>query len=279
MRDHLCFANNHFITENELCLNVYDLGLLRGYGVFDFLRTYKGKPFLLDEHILRLKKSAELLNITLPYAVEEIKQKIIDLVRKNNKDESTVRVILTGGVSQNGISRPNSQTFIILTRDLKPIPEETYSKGVKLIVDEYKRQLPEAKHLDYSNLLSLEQQVISQGAFTLLYQWRGYVSEAAISNFFIIKNGEVITPNKGILFGTTRNLLIKLISPYYKITERKLRIDEVIESDEAFITGTTQGVVPVTQIDENIIGTGKVGMITKNIIEEFNKYVERFTNE
>lgn len=275
MNNSICYLNGLVLPEKEASISISDLGFLRGYGVFDFLRTYGGKPFLLNEHINRLKKSAQLTNIDYPISHEKTAKIILQIVRNNNVTESTIRCMLTGGVSENGLWLTGKPTLLIVTKELKPVPTEIY-QGVKLITDDYCRHIPEAKTIDYSNLVRQQEKIKKEKAFSLLYINSGLVLEAAISNFFIIKNGIVITPKKNILKGTTRNLVIDLISSDYKIEERELGVEELKYAEEAFITGTTQGIVPVINIDDIAIGGGKVGINTINIMNIFSKFVKSF---
>lgn len=271
----ICYLNGSIVSEKLASINIYDLGFLRGHAVFDFLRTYNRKPFLLNEHINRFQNSAKLMNIEYPISHEETAKIISKIVEVNNITESTIRCVLTGGISENGMWQTHKPTFLIVTKELKPVPAETY-KGVKLITDRYCRHNPEAKTVDYSNLVKKQKRIEKEKAFSLLYLNNSCVLEVAISNFFIIKNGIVITPKENILKGITRNLLINLISSGYKVEEREILTEELECIDEAFITGTTQGVVPVINIDGRIVGNGNVGIKTKEIMNIFSKFVESF---
>jgi len=272
MEKYLCYFNDGFILETQAYLQVSDLGLLRGYGVFDFLRTYNGKPFLLKEHLDRLENSAFLMGLQLPFSKDKIAKIIKKLVNNNNKTESTVRVLITGGPSVDGFTPSEKPTFIITSRHLKPLDQDMYRNGVKLITDEHLRHLPQAKHLDYTNLIKNRTRIKEEGAFNLLYTYQGKVLEVAISNIFIIKKCKLITPSKNILIGTIRNLIIKLVSNKYAVKEQDISIDELFDADEIFITGTTQGVVPVVKINDEKI-SNMPGIITKEILNIFNDYI------
>lgn len=277
MAEHYCFLNGKIIPEPEAHISVYDIGFLRGYGVFDFLRTYNGKPFLLDKHLERLEESSYKMGIKLPYDRNKIEKIVKDLIIRNNKGESTIRMVITGGVSLEGMYPGENPTFLILTKDLKPVPNKVYEKGVKLISDEYQRDLPEIKHLNYSNLVRQMERLNETNSFNILYVNNGHALESAICNFFIVKDGIAATPVENVLRGTTRNLIIKLAESNCRFEERRVSVEEVYAADEAFITGTSQGIVPVVNIDGKKIGTGNPGSITKNLELILDKYIRDFS--
>lgn len=277
MTEHYCFLNGNIISETEAHISIYDVGFLRGYGVFDFIRTYNGKPFLLDEHLERLEKSSLKMGIKLPYDRNKIEKIVNNLIIRNNKGESTIRIVVTGGVSPEGMYPGDIPTFLILTKDLKPIPNKVYKKGVKLMTDEYQRSLPEIKHLNYSNLIRQKKKLNKTNSFNILYVNDGHALESAICNFFIVKDGIVATPIENVLMGTTRNLIIKLAKSKYIFEERQVSVTEMGGADEAFITGTSQGMIPVVEIDGKKIGTGKPGSTTKNLGRILDKYIRAFS--
>lgn len=278
MNNSICYFNGLIQPEKETSISISDLSFLRGYGVFEFLRTYNGRPFLLSEHIERLINSVKIMSIDCPISQNEISQIILQLIKHNNITESSVRCVLTGGVSKNGMWPTNKPTILVMTNELESVPPEIYN-GVKLITDNFLRHVPEAKTIDYSNLVRQQKRINVEKAFSLLYTNEGNVLEAAISNFFIIKDRIVITPEDNILKGTTRNLLINIISSGYKVEERNISLEELNHADEAFITGTTQGVVPVICVDNITLGNGKAGVQTKAIMSIFSNFVNKFINE
>lgn len=269
------YINGKYKNATESCLNIYDIGFLRGYGVFDFIRTYNKVPFLLDEHLTRLQNSVRETGLNPVYTVDMIKGIILKLIKLNNFKELTFRVILTGGISRDAMSidQENTNLYVIVS-ELHPVSKDLYAKGVKLITKEYQHRYAKAKTLDYLNLLENQNLLKDQDAFTILYHNDGKVLEAAISNVFIIKDNIIITPKRNILIGTTRNYVIDLLKDNCKVEQRDTNLEEMWEADEIFITGTTQGVLPVTQVDGNLISGGLPGEITKNIVDTFNNSIK-----
>lgn len=268
------FFQNKIKEAKNVRLNPNDLGLLRGYGVFDFLRTFQGKPFLLSEHLKRFQNSARLLNLKIPvYNQNGLKQIVSRLLSKNRFKEATVRLVLTGGVSKDSLSVNCQPSFFIMVEPLYPFPQEYYTKGIKLITLEYQREIPRAKTLNYLFALKNQPQMQKAQAQEMLYISQGNVLECSMSNFFIFKNNTLITPQEDILLGTTRNLVLKLARPQFKIQERRIRVNELKQAQEAFITATLKEVMPVIKIDHLKIRKGKVGEKTKIIMNLLKEYI------
>lgn len=269
------YLNGEYVSENESSIAAYDIAFVRGYAVFDFVRTYNRKPFLIEEHINRLFNSAKIANIQHDYSHAQINEIINLLIKKNDFKEYTFRIIMTGGMSSDAMGIvDNTPNLYILVKELVHPAHELYLNGVKLITDNYLRESPAVKSLNYFNLIAKRKLLYDSGAFTLLYVFNDKVLEAAICNVFIIKDNVIITPKSNILMGTTRNLIIQLMEGVYKCEERYITVRELSSADEVFITGTTQGVLPVVQIDSEIFSARTPGKVTKEIINYFNKYVD-----
>ncbi len=277
MKSELYFLNGKFVKEKEATISINDLGLLRSYGVFDVLRTYNGKPFLLNEHLSRFFTSAKEVNLKIPYAKPAISKHIFQLLKKNGQKESLIKIVITGGVSEDGMTPGNKPTLLIITKNLLPAKKEVFEKGVKLITYEHERFMPSAKTLNYIHLMKSFPRLKKEKAFTLLYTTKGRVSEGATCNIFIFKKGTLITPNSEILNGITREYILKLAKKLFPIQKRKVYLKELLRADEAFITLTTKGIVPVIKVNKQLIGSGKPGPKTKQLMKFFEEEIIRFS--
>ncbi|HEY5259253.1 MAG TPA: aminotransferase class IV, partial [Rhabdochlamydiaceae bacterium] len=152
------YVNGHFVQESEAKISVLDLGLLRGFGVFDYLRTYHGKPFHLKEHLERLSYSAEQIGLHLPYALSEVEGIIVQLLEKNGYPESSIKIVLTGGVSADQLFPDQKSSLIILVYPLKPFPESCYTQGIKVTTTTLARSIPTSKTLQYTPAIIALQQ-------------------------------------------------------------------------------------------------------------------------
>ncbi|MBI4708602.1 MAG: aminotransferase class IV [Candidatus Portnoybacteria bacterium] len=271
-----CYLNGKVIPEEKAKVSINDIGLLRGYGVFDYLRTYNGKPFLLNEHLARFEKSAKSLNLKVPASKKEVGNIILSLLAKNKIEDAAIRIVLTGGESQNGITCDyDCPTFFITTKELPECPPHIYEKGVKMITCEHQREKPEAKSNNYATMMSLMGLKEKKKAFEILYTSKGFVLEGATCNFFIFKNNSLITAKENILHGTRRGLILKLAKNKFKVIERPLKLKEALGASEAFISSTSRGIVPVVKIDDNKIGNGKVGENTRYLMNIFWEYINK----
>lgn len=271
-----CLLNGKFLKENDAKISVNDIGLHRGYGVFEVLRTYNRKPFLLKEHLDRLFSSAAEIDLKVPYNRTEISTYTYKLLNKNKYKESLIKILVTGGVSNDGMTPNNKPTFLILTKNLKPTKKEVYENGVKLITYEHERFMPSAKTLNYIHLMKSFKKLKKEKAFTLLYVSKGRVLEGATCNIFMFKNNALITPDDGVLNGITRNLTLQLAKKHFSIQQRKVSLSELLKSDEVFVTLTTKGIVPIVKIDNFKIGKGIPGNKTKQMIGLLEEYIENF---
>jgi branched-chain amino acid aminotransferase len=268
------YINGSFKPASEAVLPINDLAILRGYAVFDYLRTYGQKPFRLDDHLARLTRSASLLNMTLPLSFDEIKQIIKELIEKSGTTEDVgIRILLTGGPSSDGITFEKPSLFINAENLYRPAAD-LFENGVKLITQEHLRETPEIKSTNYLNAIKNAQIKKENGAFEILYHWNNCILETSRNNFFIFKDDVLITPDKDVLPGITRKTVLELSRNLFKVEIRKLHLDELKEATEAFITGTTKKVMPVVKVDDLIIGKGAVGKNSKKLLTLFNQFVE-----
>lgn len=272
----VCFVNNRYQKIEEGAVRADDIGILRGYGVFDYIRTYGGEFFLIDKHVDRFFSSAETLNLNIDLSKKKIKEIAYELKEKNNLKECAVRLIATGGKTIKSRNYGKNSTFIALCRPIKTPPENVYEQGAELLTLEYKRPLPEAKHNNYLLPLSQKERLEKEGKFDFLYIDEGVVFESVTSNFFLVKEGKIITPQKGILRGVTRGVVIDLIKDKFEFEERTVTLKELKAADEAFLTSTSKEVLPVTRVDNFEIGSGEVGELTKEAMLLFKKKVENF---
>lgn len=271
MQELYYFLNHSIIKASEANISVRDISILRGFGIFDFLRTQNGRPFLIDDYLDRFTNSAKLIGLSLHFSKSEIKSIVSDLLEKNQIEEAGIRLILTGGESSNAFL-PTTPNFAILIEKLHWSSNEWFEKGIKLITYNYQREFSQIKTTNYLTAILLQDRIKSESAMDVLYCHNDEIREVTRSNFFLIKNGTIITPNDHILFGITRKKVIEIAKLYYPLEERAIRKEEIEQADECFMTGTTKKITPVVNIDGTIIGNGQPGKITRHLMEMFEKF-------
>ena len=272
------WVNGKVVPANKPVLLVSDIGFLRGYGVFDFMRTYNGKIFYYHEHYKRFVNSARLLDLKVKVGKKELERIIYKLIKKNGLKEASIRLVISGGPAINGISfDPDKPTFAILIEEIYQLPEKLFKMGAKLMTFDYQRLIPEAKNLNYIWAVKLQQEKVRQGATEILYTSQGKVLECSTSNFFLVKKGEIVTPKAGILPGITRRIVLELAKDLkLKVKERPIKVSELKTADEAFITATNKYILPIIKIDNHKIGQGVPGPATKLLLAEFEKLTKNY---
>ncbi len=275
-----CYLNGKIIPLKKAGIDLYDVGLLRGFGVFDVLRTYNGRPFLIKEHLSRFEESSKILGLKAPLPQRKIAEIIKKLLHKNGisrKREAVIRIILTGGKTRDGLSYDiKTPTLFILVEKFINLPAHFYTNGIKLITHDYQREYPLAKTLNYIPALKLQSIRQKSGAFEILYVHNDKALEGTTSNFFIFKKNNLITPKENILLGVTRNSVIKIARKKFNVKEENIPLSLLNSADEAFITATNKDIVPVIKINDKIVGSGRVGKNTKYLMALFREYIKRY---
>ncbi len=272
-KDGVHYLNDNWVTTEDAKISAFDLSVVRGYGIFDFLRTYGNKPFCLKEHIDRLFSSAALLSIKVPKSRKQIETIVRDGIQKNSFTETAIKIIVTGGESEDSVT-PGKPSFIVLFTKAPEYPAWFYTKGVKVITSHHKRVLPQVKSLNYFQAIHELRKAKALGAKEVLYfDPEQGITECTRSNIFFVKGNALITPKEeDVLHGITRRVVIKIAKELsIPVTEEKIPHDSFKRFSEAFITASTVEVLPVMEIDDKKIGDGKLGRITKQIMMKFKE--------
>jgi branched-chain amino acid aminotransferase len=273
----LCYVNGVFANQEEAKISVLDLGLMRGYGVFDYLRTYEKKPFHLREHLLRLKYSVEQLGLSLPEPLEKIEEIVLHLIQKSTCKEASIKILITGGLSPDQLLPDNQESLIILVYPHKGFALDYYTDGIKAVSTTILRSLPEAKTLQYTQaIIALKQGKTQKAAEALYVNAKREILEGTTCNFFAFKGNTLITSDSTeILFGITREIALKLAQDLFPIELRSLSYEEIPTIEEAFFTSTNKEIMPLVQIDDLMIGKGVVGDKTRMLMERFAEYTRQ----
>lgn len=281
--------NGRIVGEREATISVFDHGFLYGEGVYETLRTYNRRPFLLDRHLRRLRQSAERIRLTVPLTDEDLAARIDETLAATHVDEAYIRLLVTRGpgeLTYDPRACPVPSVVIIVKPHAEP-PPEAFEQGVRIIVSTVMRNHPAAldPRIKSNNLLNnalAMQEAIAQGAAeALMCNYRGELAECAQSNFFLVRSGTVLTPSlaAGLLEGITRNFVLELARELgVPAEEAVLYPHDLATAEEAFITSTTREVMPVVQIGERQVGSGRPGPITRQLLHAYRAAADRLTS-
>lgn len=264
------YIDGEFVDENDALIPATDLAVLRGYGVFDFTRSYGGVPFKLAEHVTRLRRSAEHIELSLPYSEEEIADIVMQTVKRNNYPECTVRIVITGGAAADGITPAGKPRLLVFIAPLKTIDPRSYTDGVKVITEQVERYIPEAKTLNYIPAIKALRHAAKVNAIEAIYVNReGYALEGTTTNLFAFFGDTLVTPDISILNGITRSVVLELAEQHFHVIQRPIKLVELLTADEVFITASNKQLMPVVSINETVIASGKPGLRTRKLMGLF----------
>ncbi len=272
------YHNGEFLKENEIHYSVNDVGLLRGYGVFDFFRIEEDIPMFIEDHLDRFEHSAEGLGLDIPISRDEIKDIVKKLIAMNQIPRSSIKILLTGGDSQDGFV-PGKPNLTILHKPIKYPSQELYEKGAALMLHEYQRTFPDIKSTNYLTALRLQKTWDNEGFIDVLYYTGDQVWEASRSSVFFFDGDTLVTNKEGVLKGISASKIIEACKQEVEIVIRPIGLKELLASDEMFISSTNKRVLPITRLGDHQIGPGKPGPKTIKVGEIYRKFAEAYKQE
>jgi branched-chain amino acid aminotransferase len=270
------YVDGLWVHPDQARISINDIAVLRGYSAFEALRTYDRRPFHLGEHLERLYHSAEIIDLAIPHTRAEITGIVEEIVARNTYRYAAVRMLMTGGESEDGVMASGKPKLIVMIAPLSERDPERFARGYRLITTRLQRETPEAKTSNYTSAVRALKEATRLGADDALFvNERGHVQEATRSNFFIFHGDTLVTPREEVLVGITRTVVLELARGRFAIEERPILLEELALADEAFVTSSSKEIIPVVQIDEQVIGSGKPGQRTTELEQRFIDMVER----
>jgi branched-chain amino acid aminotransferase len=286
------YVNGRITGEDEAVVPVLDHGFLFGEGVYEVMRTYRHKPFLYGRHIDRMRRSAAMIDLAVPFTDEHLLGEIGKTTAhfyetqgpSDDGRETYIRVLLTRGVGaiNYDVRSCLEPTVVIIVKPQIDPPDEAYRQGVRVILVPVVRNHPSSinplikSNNLLNNALAWQQAKRQDGFEAIMRNYRGEISECSQSNLFVVKDGRVATPplEAGLLAGITRAFVFECgESAGVPVREATLHDDDLFGADEVFLTSTTREIVPIVTIDERTVGTGEPGPVTKELLAEFRRRI------
>ena len=280
-RDGYIWIDGEFKEWSESNVHVLNHGLHYGSCVFEGIRIYDGKIFKFDEHMERLYKSADILDMKIPFKIQIIKNIIYELVQKQKVKDGYIRPVVWRGSEKMAISAIDAKTHIAVATWEWPsyFSPDKIMQGIRLTKANWVKPSPNSapvnsKAAGLYMICSLSKHEAERKGFddALMMDYRGYIAEATGANIFFIKNNNLYTPTPDcFLNGITRQTVIEIAKKLkIEVHEGKYELSFLKNCEEVFLTGTAVEITPVISIDEHKF---KVGKLTKKLIEEFNNLV------
>ena len=263
------------MTTGEAVIPVFDVGLLRGYGIFDFFPIRRGVIVFQEDYFNRFFQSAEAMGLEVPVDQHDLASRINDLTVANKISDGYIKLVLTGGTSSDGYT-PAANNLYILQHLLVHYPSHYYQDGIRLILQRFERDHPTIKSLNYANALRYREVLKKTDAMDILYHDGRKVYETSRANFFMVDSEGILHTSTDIMLqGVTRKHIIRCaLDLGIKVMESDLPLEALCQAREAFITSTTKDLLPVQQINDYKIADGASMPVTARLRKAFVKYVE-----
>jgi len=272
--EHIVYLNGALMPLSEASLSPLDYGFLYGYGLFETMRAYSGRVFRLEEHLRRLRWSAELLGISTPL-IEDLASAVYDTLEANRLANARVRMTLSAGRGEPipDISSCKEATLLVTAREYTPHSDEIYQAGYKAIISTTRRNsaspVSSLKSLSYIENMLARREAVSAGADeAILLNEHDSVSEGSTSNIFLVSGGNLSTPapESGLLPGITRGVVLELAAQAgIQATEHPVTTADLMGAEEVFCTNSVIEIMAVTAVQHQQIGTGKQGPVTEQL--------------
>jgi branched-chain amino acid aminotransferase len=285
----LIWMNGEFVAWENAKVHVLTHGLHYGTGVFEGVRCYDTELgpaiFRNQDHVERLLKSAELYYMPVPYSAEELRAASLELVARNGLRSCYIRPIVYRGYGTMGLNPLDAPVDVTIAcwEWGVYLGEEGQRNGVRAKVSSWRRissasLIPQAKASgQYLNSVLAKVESVKAGyEEAILLDDHGYVCEGTGENLYLVRDGKIITPGQSnsILDGITRRSVIQIAEDLgYKVIERDVGRAELYLADEVFMSGTAAELVPVREVDDHAIGTGRPGEVTQVVQKAFNEVI------
>jgi D-alanine transaminase len=274
----IVYLNGQFLPMEQARVPVLDRGFIFGDGVYEVIPVYSRHPLRLDEHLRRLQQSLDRIRLKNPHTVDEWKARIVELVARNDSEDQSVYLHITRGVAprDHAFPRNTPPTVFMMSNPLVTTTREQCEAGIKVI----SAPDPRWEHCDIKAIALLpnvlmRQLAVDVGAVETVMFRNGVLTEGAASNIFAVEKGVILAPPKDnfMLPGITYDLVLELAQAngipveVGQISEARVRA-----ADELWLTSSTKEIMPITQMDGQIIGSGQAGPMFRRMYQLYQDY-------
>ena len=279
------YMNGKMVPEKEAKVSVFDHGLLYGDGVFEGIRAYNNRVFMLDDHVDRLYRSAQAIAMKIPMSKSQMSKAVVATCKANGLKDGYIRLVVTRGVGSLGLNPFTCETpqVIIIAAGIQLYPKKLYDTGLAIITVGTMRNQTEAlnpriKSLNYLNNVLAKIEAINAGVLEcIMLNPQGYVAEASGDNIFVVNGKTLRTPPSwcGSLEGITRQVVMDLAPKHgLKVKEDVLTRYDLYNADEMFLTGSAAEIISVVNVDRRTVGNGKPGPVTRELGRRFHEFAQ-----
>lgn len=272
------FKDGEFLKEEQISVAVNDRGYSFGDGVYEVIKVYDGMLYTAQEHLERLQQSAEKVRMSLPYTIEQLTEFVEKLKNDNQLKVGHIYLQVTRGVAPRAHQFPENTVPVVIGYTVEnPRPMEQLEKGAAMKSVEDMRWLRcDIKSLNLLGNVLAKQEAFEQGCQEALFVRDGLVREGSSSNVFGIKDGVLRThpANNFILNGITRRVVLQLAENLsIPVEEKEFTLEEALNMDEFFFTSTNAEITPVVTIDQQPVGQGVPGPLTRRLQSAFDNQI------
>lgn len=276
------YLNGDWLPADEARVSAFDRGFIFGDGVYEMIPVYGDRPFRLQQHLARLNNSLRAIDLANPLNDEQWRAILERLIGQNSPNDQAIYLQVTRGPAPRDHAFPAqvTPTVFAYSKVLKyPEPADLERGGTAITTPDIRWQRCDIKAIALLGNVILRQQAVAQGATEAILIRDGYLTEGAASNIFIVKDGRIMTPEKGelILPGITRDLVVELAKSHgLDCREQAITEPELFEADEVWMTSSTKEVFPIIKIDDHVVGNGKRGPVHEKLFAIYQDYKRDF---
>ena len=283
-QESIIYVNGEYLPRSQAKISVFDHVILYGDGVYDTLCAWNHAIFKLDEHIDRLFESAHAVKLQLSLSKPDLKEVVLETVRRNNLRNAYVKIVATRGISAQPLLNPYNCTpglIVFAVPYMSLAGDDSDIKGIRMIVSSLRRIPNECfstkiKSCNYLNHVLMRMEANEAGADDAIeLDMEGYVCEAPGYNVFMVKKGVIYTPGDNILVGITRQTVMELAEAEgIPLKIGRIQTFDLYNADEVFLSSTAGGIFSVIELDGRSIGGGKPGPVTRLMRDRYMELLE-----